>query len=386
MKAVVERDQLAELFPAVSRRAVSKHTLPILRHVLMTAKSGKLSILGNDLDSNTEVTVPAEVSTEGSIALPADRVQRLLSGLPSGSQIKLQANERECQIICGSRIRYRIPFLTADEFPPAARPSKGAQFTLTGEEIAHLFGRTRFAYWDDISRPYTSGAFLTFEKDGLFVCGTDHKRMMVSAIKGPEGAEDLPANGKTKGVIIPLFAVEEIRKLTSCEKVKFKIEENLIEVREGSRYRFCSKLTQGIYPPFRAIIPTQGTGCFFECQRDEMLSAVRRLLVLSEKVQDSTVDDVALFWKDDHLTLESQSGLGGGNEKISAVCGNPPEEPLGIPGAQLREMLEAFSGEKIRFEIKGSVRDHFRIVDPDEATLIGMQTQVRLKHNTAIAA
>src|SRR5581483_2481826 len=61
----------------------TKSQLPILQHILLDAKEGRLILSGTDLDVGIQVEIPAKIEEEGSTLVYAKQFIELINSLPS---------------------------------------------------------------------------------------------------------------------------------------------------------------------------------------------------------------------------------------------------------------------------------------------------------------
>src|ERR1700716_4558992 len=71
MKLECLQENLAEGLPVVGRVVPTKSTLPVLSNVLLTTRDGELQLTANNLELSVAHRVPAAISREGDITLPA---------------------------------------------------------------------------------------------------------------------------------------------------------------------------------------------------------------------------------------------------------------------------------------------------------------------------
>ena len=115
MNVTVQRDFAKAV--ATVRHATDAKSLPILSHLLLEARDQQIRITGTDLSTSIRLTVPAEVTSPGALALPAHHLAEITHALPADATLTLaQTDEDSVQLVCG-RAHYRIKGLPPADFP-----------------------------------------------------------------------------------------------------------------------------------------------------------------------------------------------------------------------------------------------------------------------------
>lgn len=367
MKFLVERDTLRDAFAGVIGRAKGHgvHTIPILTHVLIEAEGQRVRLTGHDLDSCSQASLAGEVSAPGSIAIPADRLTRLVSGFPDGSNVAVDADSRTANIRCG-RSTYQFQLLSPDDFPSPLAPNDPVKFTLSAEVIRRLFKMPACSILTEASRPHLSGIYIHKAGKKLSACATNgHTLVRVLTDVEP------PNFG---GVIVPGAACDEIVRLTGDGEVSLEISQSLIAAQSGER-RFVSKLIDGTFPDYGRVIP-QAQSPLIAFDVAEFNAALARLVNAGDP---KFARAVKLSWNGDveSVTASVRSDIGSGSEQVDCDCpGRDPGE-VGANVEYLRELVDALGGKRVRFFIDGP-GDPIRIENPDDAGVVAVCMPMRV--------
>src|SRR5258708_5193857 len=106
MKITVLADELQKKLSFVSHAISSRSQLPILLHVLLETKDGKLQLRATDLEIGIETSLPATIAEEGGITVPAKLFLEIVNSLPA-DKVVLQTKESVLEISC-RRIKSNI--------------------------------------------------------------------------------------------------------------------------------------------------------------------------------------------------------------------------------------------------------------------------------------
>ena len=82
MKAIVTQQHLAHGLSIVSRAVSPRSTLPVLANVLLATDEGRLRLSATNLELGITCWIPAQVTEEGSITIPARTIVDLVGTFP----------------------------------------------------------------------------------------------------------------------------------------------------------------------------------------------------------------------------------------------------------------------------------------------------------------
>lgn len=355
MKLICERDSLNAALHHVSTRARSKLKIPILQHVKIDAANNGLTLTATDLDTRSEARVPAEIATSGATTVNADRLSRLVEGLPTGSQVDIESRENELRVECG-RSRYKMPTLPIEDFPLMTELQNPIEFALSAADVKRLMGEPIAAAVTTEARPFLhSGHFHQLSPDQLAVVCTDGARLVRMSI-----STDLALK---RSYIIPKPTMIEIVKLAARGgELRFRLGNNLIEASTGN-LSFTSKLVDAEYPNVERVIPPL-TAQSIMVDRAEFVGAFKRLVGLTNEY---SIIDIEWGGSEPWLAM-TLDGEGSGSERIACEC-DLPNGRVAFAPAVLGSMLEVFKCDVLHLH-PGGLQRPMRIVDPDDDGLL----------------
>src|SRR5436309_2528521 len=116
MEIRLQRDallaELALLQGIVERRT----TIPILSHLLLDAKDGRLALAATDLDVSLATYCEAEVKRDGAVAVQAKKFHEIVRAL-ADNEIALKLDDATSVTLQGGRSRFKIRGLEVENFP-----------------------------------------------------------------------------------------------------------------------------------------------------------------------------------------------------------------------------------------------------------------------------
>lgn len=360
MKLICERGYLNAALALVIGRARANNTIPILYHVLLTARDGKLRLCATDLEAMSESHLAAEVHAPGSAVLDAHRFAKLVAGFSNGAQITLDGDEREITIKCG-RSTYKLPSMPPADWPTMESHQEPSRFSLDASVVKQLFEVPAPAV-ESKGRVYLMGGFLHQPTKGKISVVATNGHILIQYIADADFV--FPAR-----TIVPKASMAEIAKI-AAGTVKIECSDNLIVV-ETESCRFTSKLIDGTFPDYQRVIPTN-TETSILIDRAEFIAAIRRLDIL-----DDDKDTLKLDWKEGgNLTL-TLHGAGAGEEQIEAEVGAPSFGGMGVAPSLLLPALESFDGETVRMFLTDAGQA-IRLADNDQGPVTAVVMPKRI--------
>lgn len=357
MKFTVNAGEFDSALKSVQGRARVSTTIPILKHILVTASEAKVSALGNDLDSSSFASLDAEVATDGSWAIPAEPLIRVIGGLLKSAHVVVEfdGQPRQQVIVRSGKSRYTIPVMPAADFPPALSASGGVEFAATSDDLHQLLARPRGAINAKEPRAALTGIFLHDEAGKLAGVATDgHTVLRFGA--------SIEAAG-FRGVIVPTHAIDEILKIGSG--TLSILPGRTIEIGTENR-SYCSKLIDATFPEsYRRIIPA-AQGAYIEIDREGLLECLSRLDSISS-FSDCLTIDASIGAGEISITL---TGIADGAETIECDTEHADGEFFCLRTRQLLKACQTLRGDRVQIYV-GS--DPIRLVDLSEPDAISVE-------------
>lgn len=361
MKLVCERGYLNAALSLVIGRARANNPIPILYHVLLTARDGKLQLCATDLEAMSESHCAAEVQTPGSAVLDAHRFAKLVAAFPKGAQIMMEGKESEVTIRCG-RSTYKLPSLPAADWPMMQSHQEPSRFSLDASVVKLLFEIPAPAVEPPKGRVYLTGGCLHQPAKGKISIVATNGHILIQYATDADFV--FPAR-----TIVPKASMAEIAKIATGT-VQFECSDNLIVV-ETESCRFTSKLIDATFPDCQRIIPTNVDTSIL-VDRTDLIAAIRRLDIL-----DDNKDTLKLDWKEGGSLTLTLHGMGAGEEQIEAEVGMASFGGIGVAPSLLLPVLEVFGGETVRLFLTDA-RQAIRLSDNEASDVTAVVMPKRI--------
>lgn len=367
MKFIVERDVLKNALPFVMGRTKHRLSIPILSHLLIESVESGIRITGNDLDSCSQIEVQAEVSQPGSTVVPADRVNKLIGGLPDGSNISIETAAASAKLKCGRSV-YQFATLSSDDFPGSFEVEESVSISIGGDQIKRLFGMPSVCIPNDMSRPYLNGIYF-HHRDGKLAAVATNGHILLQCFAGKSVTA-------FDGILVPEKSCDEIVRLAADDQCEIDVSKSLLAIRAGGR-KFITKLIDGTFPDYQRVIP-QAQAPAITITTAEMDAALVRLSAAIDHEEKSGTGRVQLSWGDDVATFIAslQSAGNEGREEIDCDCPGRAAGGVAVNLDYLRSILGAMDGKRTRFYIDGP-GEPVRIENPDDEGTVAVVMPLR---------
>ncbi len=316
-----------------------KTTIPVLSHLLLTARGDRLHLAATDLDVSLTSWCEADVRQEGGIAIQAKKFQEIVRSLNS-EEIDLVLDEPRVLTIRAGRSRFKIHGMAPDDFPtlPGVDGHSIAATEIPFLELRRMVAKILFAVSAEESRFQLNGALLKL-KDGAFeMVATDGHRMALV-----EHALDTSVDADS--VLVPRKALQEIQRLEGEGNLAYRRGEHHLSFRVGKRELIC-RILEGTFPDYeRVIAKDNDKKVVFE--RKHLADAVQRVALLT----GDRARSVRLQFSQDQLVISAANpDLGEAVEEVACAYEGPGFR-VGMNPDYLSQFLSAVETEKVRLEL-----------------------------------
>ncbi|MFR9649836.1 MAG: DNA polymerase III subunit beta [Rikenellaceae bacterium] len=347
MKFTVSSSALLSLLSSMGKVINSKNTLPILDYFLMELSAGELKVTTSDLETTLIGSMPIEsVEAEGSVAAPA---KLMLDSLKEFAEMPLlfEVNSDNWEITLNWKSgKLSIPGADAVSYPALQKmESEQRELTLSPELLVGGINKTIFATADDELRPVMNGIYFNVDGGEVTLVATDAHKMVKYTAKC-QG--DLQAS-----FILPKKPASLLKSLLVKAQDDIKVTFDATNVIfELSSFTLVSRLIEGTYPNYNAVIPTSNPNKLL-IDRVEFLNSIKRVAVCSNPTtnlirMDISQDSVNVTAQDIDFSVSA-------NEKVGcSYDGNPIL--IGFKSTFLAEMLSNIETATVVVELADSTR------------------------------
>ena len=361
MKVLCSREALLSGVSTVQRAVSNKNIQPILQSIQVKAEQQFLQFTATDLEIGIRCEIPADVSEEGTIVLPAKIFSELVRKLPD-TTIVLEEKDRAVRIgYYDSEII--INGYDPEEFPLLPDLQDPLSFNLTTAVFKSMIRQTVFACAVEENRPVFNGTFMQIEGSQIRLVATDTHRLAYTLAVMPDGGE-----ANVSG-IIPAKTLNEIYRLLRDEEemLDIRFSKNQVFFRYGSIY-LVSRLIEGVFPNYKQVIP-QSCETKVWLSTDSFLETVERASLLAR--DSNGVNIVRLHVENNELRIDQASESGKISEKIGVEM-EGKEVKIAFNSRFLIEALKVINSEQIIFELSGPFSPGVMrpVDDPDYVYLV----------------
>nr|WP_315566368.1 DNA polymerase III subunit beta [Arachnia propionica] len=323
MKIRVERDALADAVAWVARSLPNRPTAPILAGLLMNASGDEVTLSSFDSTTSAQVTMPAEVTDEGTVLVSGRLLNEIARSLPN-KPVEMVSDHTQVELICGSA-RFSLQTLPVEEYPtlPEMPTQTGlvdaSVFEKSVSQVVIAAGR------DELLNVFT-GVRVEINGDRLSLLATDRYRMALKELTWQPSSPDIEG-----AVLVPGRVLADTAKsLTSGKTVTVSLSttesegEGLVGFTgEGakSRREATTRLLNQAFPKVRHLMDVVGT-VTVRVPTADLLAAVKRVSLVAERNTP-----LRMLIEDDHISLEAATGdQAHASEAIKAQVGVVGEE------------------------------------------------------------
>jgi len=352
-----------------------KSSMPILSNILLSAEgTDTLRLAATDLYLGVNATVKAEVKKGGMIAVSARTLFDIVKNLPEGEITWTVGENQAAEIKCG-KVRYKIPGMPGEDFPPLPNPGEADFAELDADVLGGLIAHTQFSMSTDDTRPHLAGAL--FEGDGKIVrmVTTDGHRLSKAEVKQGDGAAMLNFS-----MLVPNKGVGELKRLIEDSKADKGSKPTVgICTTSGNAFfkrddiQLSVKLADEQFPPYAKVIPSQ-KGQKVRMGRAQIIEALRRIsLVANDKS-----GGVRLNIESGVLKITSENpDVGEGSEELDIDYAGDPVN-IGFNARYLLDALSCLTSDDVSLEITGELDPGVVTPENEDVDFVGVIMPMRI--------
>lgn len=339
MNFTCNREALQKSVVSAERATGKNLSLPILGSVFIATDKKSLVIRATNLEVGVELQIPAEVKTEGSIAVPGALFANTLSNLPDEELVTVTAQNNVCKIITKTK-NITIKGYVPDDFPTIPNNDEEESFTLPAVKFVQGVKAVLMSAATADIKPEISSVYIHQDADAVVFVATDSFRLAEKKIKY-EGKKSFNA------AIVPAKNIIEIIKVfeTANDNILFKISKNQISCIGKSVYA-TSRIIQGIYPDYEQILPKKHTTEIVVLKQD-LLNAIKLSTLFSDKFNKLQLSINPATKK---CILSTQNTeIGETETSLTATLSGEPVE-ISLNGKHLFDCLAAIDRDSLSIE------------------------------------
>jgi DNA polymerase-3 subunit beta len=353
MNLVIPKKDLLRFVSRCQGVADKKSAMPVLANVLLTAEGNLLRVAATDLYLSVAGHVAAEVTTSGTVAVPAKDFFERIKAMPEGP-IQLTSKDAAHTTLqaVGSPRRYTIHGMPGTDFPALPKPAADAPtLELPVDVLSTLIARTHFSISTDETRAHVNSALFEWSGDRVRMVTTDGHRLSKMEVT-------VPGASATATMLIPLKAVTELRRLADEARADKDASASPVAITQSgpnafftvAGMQFSVKLVDAQFPPYQQVIPAVTD----RSARAPRLALADALRAVSLAASDRT-GGVKLALASGALRITSESPESGNGYDEVPVDYSGPELQIGFNARYFLDVLGAMDDEEVMLGISGEL-------------------------------
>src|ERR1700712_4179979 len=342
-----------------------KSSMPILSNVLLSADdAGLLRFAATDLYLAVSASAEASIKRGGTVALSARTLFDIVKNLPEG-EVKLAVDKNNAVLLRSGKIKFRIPGMPGEDFPPLPSAGEGAFAEFDVNLLTQLISLTQYSMSSDDTRPHLAGT--------LFECDGTTARMVTTDGHRLSKAEAAFESSQKFNILVPQKGIGELKRLLEDAKSERRAPS---PERDGDRAKLSPdgpitvgvatvggnaffrghdvqlsvKLADEQFPPYAKVIP-QSHSRRVVASRELLVDSLRRIsLVASDK---SGGVRLALEPGKPEIISENPD-IGEGSEELDVDFAGE-KVAIGFNARYLLEALSAMPDDEVVLELGGEL-------------------------------
>lgn len=280
MKITINKNLLESVIVNAIPFLEKKDLSSITSHILISAFNNTLEIKATDYEIGFKYNLRNfEIEEEGTTTVNGKKLLEILKSL-NNQDLSLNSNENYLNIK-QNKAKFRIPNFNHIAFP--SFPTLEAKKHLNANPVilSKSFKKIYPAIDINNPKPELNGALIDIKENYINFVGTDTRRLALCKY-------DLESPAEEFKLIIPRKAIAELQKIFLLEnedKIEIYYDENIF-LAKNSNFEFFTKLINGKYPNYEAVVP-KDLDFNFDLKKDEIQSAIKTVSIMGEKVRIS---------------------------------------------------------------------------------------------------
>lgn len=247
MKFYCDRLILTEAVLNVQKAVSSKSTMPALEGILIQTNENSITLSAYDLELGITTTIPATITTPGSIVVNAKLFSEIIRRMPDPI-INTETDEKFTVYLTSGKVDYKIMGINAAEFPELPIVKGGDEISISSNQLKNMIRQTIYAIADTEITPAHKGSLFEISNKEIKIISVDGRRLAIRK-------EPINSNIE-KSFIVPGKSLNEVLKL-------LKDDEKPIQIVIGDRhiifkvedYAILTRLIDGEFMNYKAAIP-----------------------------------------------------------------------------------------------------------------------------------
>ena len=282
MQFTIKKNDIRDVLSKIQGLTGRKSSLAITENCLIKAADSSIIITATDLETGFEGSYPAQIESEGIIALKARKFYEIVRDFPK-DEIFINEVENHWIEIGHENVQYHIMGMNPEDFPENPYIEEVALFEVDSTSFKKMIEQTIMISADtDDKRAHTNGVY--FER----IESPDEKFIRMVSTDGSRLSKvdyyydkdfDLTTG---PGIIIPKKGLNEVGKFLDTEGVvQIGVKNNYFIAKQGSE-TIITRLLEGDFPEYRDII-NRDKSYALTFDKQKFLMMLKRMSILSSE-------------------------------------------------------------------------------------------------------
>ena len=313
MKFKIKKNDIINVLSKVQGITGRKTNLAITTNILISTAGSGIRIAATDLETGFEGFYPAEIETEGSIAINARKIFEIVREFPS-EEININEVENNWIEIGNDKVEYHLMGMNPEEFPEIPTVDEEEFIEIDSVPFRKMIERTVIISGStDEKRAHIIGLYLErIEEEGkkmIRIVSTDGSRLSLVDYPLDNEVNIKPA----ESILIPKKGMHEVSKFLDDEgKVKIGQERNKFIIKKEHETIIIG-LLEGEFPEYIDIINKTNTHQIY-LDRQLFLMMLKRMSILSSEDYKSVIFN---FLNDKLIITSTNPDIGESKEDMA---------------------------------------------------------------------
>ena len=331
-----------------------------LAQIGLKADSSRLMVQATDRVLAIYSGLDAEVSSSGTVFVPARLFTDVVKELPDGT-VTLEQDGANVVITAGSQEEFTMKLPLIEELswrsPPEIVTSNATD--LPAEKLAYLIDQVNFCIVHDSPRNYGSVGYLHKPSDqSCRLVGTDGFRLSYCEVD-----VSMPEGFLSEGVCLSKRGLSELSKMCGegYEFLNLSISEDQTTLlAKVPDYEIYVRLSAVKYPNYMGVLPEDQPGSGLLIARSYLQSVVKRVMLASDRSRA-----LLLSFSSSSLTLTSKTmGSSESREKVSLPDYQGPKFDIAVNGKFLTDVFTTTSCDNLTLQFNSSSNEDPIVIVP----------------------
>ena len=354
MNFSIDRNVLLENLNLIARGLPVKTAMPVLNGIKMELTNEDLYLTSSNTDVSVQVVINHEslqIKETGKIVVPGNYFIQIIRKINSKT-VDISLIEDKIIVIKAERSEFKLNLLSVFDYPNIDFVCLDKPLVLSAKNLRSIIRETAYATSSNEKRPILTGVSLKYADHKLVAIATDSFRLS-------QKITELDNEFDNFNIVVPYKSLDELSKALELYNDDVEVYFNKIKiVFKFKNILFQSRLLDGAYPDTSRLIPAEFP-VKVRFNKDELLAAIDRVSLLSNKDKDNQYNVVRFNIREDHVVEVSSSSTEIGNAIEEIVPTEPIEGPalkIAFSAKYITDALKSFVSPEVELCFTGEVR------------------------------